>query len=284
MTDNTEILEEYKDFVFDSKETKNTAVSYFSNVQRAVSEIGKNISDISEADITDYFELKKKTLKPSTIRLMRASLKDFLVFIESDIQINVKMPRVQIEAHAIPSKSDFKKILFYSGQKRGYEGLRNKTILSVLYHSGLRIDETRCLELDDIDLDERLIYVFGKGAKRRAVPINDTLYSVLSDYINVRLSVSSSKHLFVSAGKNHKGSIISYGAFRAIVKSACKDAGFSNLSPYCFRHAFCTNLIRSGASFSVVACMMGHSDTSALMAYFVPDNLDGREAVKALNF
>lgn len=284
MINNTEILEEYKNFVFECKETKNTAISYLSNVQRALGEIGKEFKDIQKEDLIQYLENKKKILKPSSLRLMYSSIRDFLVFAESDIEISVKLPKPEIEAQAIPSQSDFRKILHYAGQKIGYEGFRNKAILSVLYHCGLRIDETRCLEIDDVDLDERLIYVFGKGAKRRAVPINDTLYQILTNYISLRLTMRGSSHLFVSAGKNHKGEIISYGAFRAIVREACKSAGFSNLHPYCFRHAFCTNLIRFGASFSVTACLMGHCDTTSLIAYYVPDNLDGREAVKALNF
>jgi integrase/recombinase XerD len=284
VTNNTDFLNDYYDFLKESKNTDNTAASYHTNVTRFFSDIQKSPDEILQNDIVDYINQKKSSLKPSTLRLMKASIKDFLTFMESDIKFDVHIKRSQIEAQPIPSEQDFKKIFFYAGLKSGYEGLRNQTILSVLYHTGLRIDEARSLEIEDIDFDEKYIYVFGKGAKRRAVPINDTLYSALVEYLKIRFLMSGSNALFLSAGKNHKGAIISYGAFRKIIKEACRLAGYSNLSPYCFRHSFCTKLIKSGASLSVIACLMGHSDTSSIACYYVPDNLDGREAVKALNF
>ncbi len=284
MTNNTDFLKDYYDFLKESKNADNTVASYHANVTRFFSEIQKGPDEITQQDIVDYINQKKSFLKPSTLRLMKASIKDFLIFMESDIKFDVHIKKSQIEAQPIPSEQDFKKIFFYAGLKGGYEGLRNQTILSVLYHTGLRVGEARALEIEDLDLDEKYIYVFGKGARRRSVPINDTLYSVLVEYLKIRLLMSGSNGLFLTAGKNHKGEIFSYDSFRQIIKEACRVAGYSNLSPYCFRHSFCTKMIKSGASLSVIACLMGHSDTSSIPYYYVPDNLDGREAVKALNF
>lgn len=281
---NTEFLKDYYDFLFETKNTNNTVSTYHANVTRFFSDIQKSPDEITQQDIIDYLEQKRESLKPSSLRLMKASIQDFLLFIESDIKIEITIKSPKFAPQAIPSEQDFKKIFFYAGLKGGYEGLRNQTILSVLYHTGMRIDETRCLEIEDIDLDEKYIYVFGKGAKRRTVPINETLYSVLVEYLKVRLLMSGTNALFLSAGKNHKGDRFSYGAFRQVIKGCCNSAGYSNLSPYCFRHSFCTKLIKSGASLSVIACLMGHSDTSSIPYYYVPDNLDGRDAVKALNF
>ncbi len=281
---NTEFLNNYNDFLQETKNSKNTILSYHSNVTRFFSDIQKSPDEITQQDIVDYINQKKSSLKGSSLRLMKASIKDFLIFMESDITFDVQIKVNKTQVQSIPSEQDFKKIFFYAGLKGGYEGIRNQTMISVLYHTGLRIDETRCLEIEDLDLDEKYIYVFGKGAKRRTVPINDTLFSVLVEYLKVRLLMPGTNALFLSAGKNHNGDKISYGAFRQIIKGCCNSAGYSNLSPYCFRHSFCTKLIKSGASLSVIACLMGHSDTSSIPYYYVPDNLDGRDAVKALNF
>lgn len=281
---NTEFLNEYKSYLFENKGSKNTAQTYFSKVESFFKETEIPLSDLNQKVITEFIEKKSKELKPSTARIFCASIKDFLMFMESDIVLDIQFQREKRVIQPIPTEADFKKILFAMGENTSYGIIRNKAILSLLYHSGLRIDESRVLELDDVDLDEKFIYVFGKGSKRRAVPINETLHKVLSEYFAIRLTLKGTNHLFLSSGKNHKNEIISYGAFRQIIKRACSDAGFSHLSPYCFRHSFCTRLIRSGFDFQVIAALMGHSDTSSLSYYYVPDGLDGREAVQALSF
>lgn len=280
---NTELLNEYKNHLEESKVSKNTKLTYLSNVQRFIDFAGVGVGEISGCHIDKYFE-HKKDLKPASLHLAKTAIVDFIRFAELDIASNVRLPKVERAMSVIPSPTDFKKILFIAGGKVGHEGIRNQALLSVMYHAGLRIDESRCLEMDDIDFEQRNIYVFGKGAKRRVVPINDTLLSILSLYSEVRPYASSTQKLFLSFGKNHKLEPLAYGSFRQIIKMAFKDAGYSNLAPYSLRHAFCTKLICSGTDLKVVAALLGHSDVSSIFHYYVPDNLDGREAVKALNF
>lgn len=283
MTKNTEILNDYCLYLQENKKSKNTANAYFSNVQRFIEFAGVEIDEIEGHHLDQYFD-GKKDLKPASLHLAKAAIVDFIKFAELDVVAKIKLPKIERAMSAIPSVSDFKKILFVAGNKSCREGLRNQAILSVMYHAGLRIDETRCLEMDDIDFDQRNIYVFGKGAKRRVVPINDTLLHVLLHYLNARPYTAATEKLFLSFGKNRKLEPLAYGSFRQIIKTSFQEAGYSNLAPYCLRHAFCTKLVCSGADLKIVAAMLGHSDVASIFHYYVPENLDGRDAVKALNF
>jgi len=281
---NTEILKEYHTYLQQNKKSKNTVISYFSNVQRFIDFVDVDISEISDAHVQKYFE-EKKSLSPASKQIIKSAIYDFSRFTGIELSKIQGLPAVRRAVSLIPSESDFKKILFYASQKPGFEGLRNKTILSLMYHTGLRIEETQVLDLDYIDLDERNVYVVGKGSKRRVIPINDTLHDILCAYIDARLSIKTPTNaLFLSYGKNHRFAPFSYGGFRQAIKNCFVVAGYGHLEPYSLRHAFCTRLIKSGIDLTLAASLMGHSDVATIFHYYVPDNLDGREAVRALNF
>lgn len=283
MIDNTEILNDYNFHLQKTQKSKHTSTAYFLNAQRFVDFVGVNVSEITGPHIEAYFE-HKKGLMPASLRQAKVSIVNFLQFAEVDFECDVNLPKPENAACVIPSVSDFKKILFYAGEKNNYEAVRNQTILSVLYHAGLRVGEAWQLEIDDVDFDQNNLYVFGKGSKRRVVPMNQSLYTALCCYFAFRPAVVGEQKLFLSAGKNHRLQPLAYGSFRSIINNCFARAGYSNLSPISLRHAFCTNLIRSGADLSVIASLMGHANLMSLPYYFVAEKFDGRDAVQALNF
>lgn len=284
MTENTEILNEYYSFLSENKGSEKTVIAYYSNVQNFLDFTGVNYLEINNLHVSAYFE-SKKYLKPASLHLIKSAIIDFAKFADIDIGRITGLPKVKRAISFIPTETDFKNFLFYASHKIGYEAVRNKAILSIMYHAGLRIEEAQTMDVDYVDFDERNIYVTGKGRKRRVIPINDTLMNVLEVHDKARSALKpKSSALFLSSGKNHKLEQISYGGFRQIIKSIFVESGMPHLEPYCLRHAFCTRLIKSGADLNIAASLMGHSNVASVFDYYVPENLDGRDAVKALNF
>lgn len=287
MTNNTEILKEYNLYLCENKPSKKTVIAYYSNVQRFLNFANVHFSEINNTHINKYLNHLQfeKQLSAQSLHQAKHSIVDFIKYIGIQVEEISSLPKIQRAISYIPSDSDFKKFLSSASQKPGYEGIRNKTILSIMYHAGLRPEEAHLMNVESVNFDERNLYIKGKRNKNRVVPINDTLFEDLQNHEIARSALKAkSNALFLSAGKNHKLERVSYGHLRCVIREVFKKAEMPHLEPYSLRHAFCTRLVRSGAALDVAAKMMGHSNVSSIFDYYVPDNLDGRDAVKALNF
>lgn len=145
---------------------------------------------------------------------------------------------------------------------------RNKAMLEVLYATGTRISELINLELNQIDFDECIIRVTGKGKKDRIIPIGDTAMDALKNYIlNYRIFlVKTNDNNFVFLNKN--GSKISRQGFFKILKGLAFDAGIKkDISPHTIRHSFATNLLNNGADLRIIQELLGHENLQTTEIY-----------------
>ena len=145
---------------------------------------------------------------------------------------------------------------------------RNKAMLEVLYATGTRITELINLELNQIDFDECIIRVTGKGKKDRIIPIGDTAMEALKNYIlNYRIFlVKTNDNNYVFLNKN--GSKISRQGFFKILKSLASDAGIKkDISPHTIRHSFATNLLNNGADLRIIQELLGHENLQTTEIY-----------------
>ena len=145
---------------------------------------------------------------------------------------------------------------------------RNKAMLELLYATGLRISELVNLKITDIDVNNSLIRVFGKGKKERIVPVTDLALEYLRVYVtqyrNVILKDKVSDYLFISNSLTN----ISRQGFFKIIKKECKRAGIEkNVSPHVLRHSFATHLLKHGADLRVIQELLGHEDISTTQIY-----------------
>lgn len=145
---------------------------------------------------------------------------------------------------------------------------RNKAMLELLYATGMRISELISLRLQDVDLKEDFVHVFGKGDKQRIVPINDIskryLHLYIQDYRKNLLRKGTSDYLFL----NHHGKPISRQGFFKILKSLCMEKHITKeVSPHTLRHSFATHLLNNGADLRIVQELLGHSDISTTQIY-----------------
>jgi integrase/recombinase XerD len=147
-------------------------------------------------------------------------------------------------------------------------GLRDKTMLEMLYATGLRVSELVALKFEQISFRQGVVRIIGKGNKERLVPVGEEAMNWLENYMsNARVSLLGERqcdYLFVT----NRADCMTRQAFWYIIKRHAKTAGINKeLSPHTLRHAFATHLLNHGADLRVVQLLLGHSDLSTTQIY-----------------
>ncbi len=148
-------------------------------------------------------------------------------------------------------------------------GLRDRTILEVLYASGLRVSELINLRFQNILDQEELLRIFGKGGKERVVPIGTEALKYLEKYKKnsrpfLLKNVTDEGFVFL----NQRGRKLSRMGIWGIINKYSKNAGIQfQVHPHSFRHSFATHLVEGGADLRVVQEMLGHSSINTTQIY-----------------
>lgn len=147
-------------------------------------------------------------------------------------------------------------------------GCRDGAMLQLLYASGLRVSELVGLKLADIDLDQGIVSAFGKGGKRRRVPIGEVAQAAVRKYLReVRHKWStraSSPDLFLT----ERGVGMTRQGFWKLLGRYARVSGVTKpISPHKLRHSFATHLLERGADLRAVQSMLGHADIATTQVY-----------------
>ncbi|MBD9362020.1 site-specific tyrosine recombinase XerD [Methylomonas fluvii] len=147
-------------------------------------------------------------------------------------------------------------------------GFRDRTMLEMLYATGLRVSELVELKFSQINFRQGCVRIVGKGDKERLVPVGEEAMDWAERYLNTArqaiLGNRQSDYLFVTS----RGSSMTRQAFWHIIKRYAALAGIEkHLSPHTLRHAFATHLLNHGADLRVVQLLLGHSDLSTTQIY-----------------
>ena len=159
-------------------------------------------------------------------------------------------------------------------------GLRDRTMIELMYASGLRVSELVLLKTVYVSLDEGALRVTGKGAKERLVPFGAEAHAWVRRYLaEARAAIlkgQASDALFVTA----RGGPMTRQMFWKLIKAHALKAGIhAPLSPHTLRHAFATHLLNHGADLRAVQMLLGHADISTTTIY----THVARERLKALH-
>jgi integrase/recombinase XerC len=143
--------------------------------------------------------------------------------------------------------------------------LRDRSILEMLYATGVRVSELCGLDLGDVDDARRVIRVFGKGAKERAVPYGLPAQRALDDWLRHGrdMLAPSTDALFLGV----RGGRIQQTVVRRIVAAAARAAGLPHTSPHDLRHSAATHLLDGGADLRAVQDLLGHASLSSTQIY-----------------
>ena len=171
-------------------------------------------------------------------------------------KLNRYLPRTLSvdEAHA----------LMENVRERSQLGLRDQAIFELLYSSGLRISELTGLDVEQLDLQENLVRVVGKGRKERIVPIGRKAAAALRAYLEVRSDVAATGPLFLNA---RGGRLTARSVQRHLKTRLIKTGVIKDISPHDLRHSFATHLLDGGADLRAIQELLGHASLSTTQKY-----------------
>ncbi len=229
-----------------------------------------NVSNIKNTDIKDFLKSRSNE-ESSTIAHNLTVIKNFHMYlvkekiVENDVSLFIDRPKLRKTLPKTLSVEDVDKLLDI--KLVSPFDYRNKAMLELMYGCGLRVSELINLTLNDIDMTNSLIRIFGKGSKEREIPIGEYSIYYLKEYLNVRNNLLKNKpcnKLFI----NNHGSSISRQGFFKMLKNLLKEKGLNqDISPHTLRHSFATHLINRGADLRSIQEMLGHSDISTTKIY-----------------
>ena len=249
-------------------------LTLFANWLELDSECTKSIYQVVEADLTAYMASKRDD-KASTAnrrltvfkRFYRYALRQHLV--EQDPCLKLRAAKQAQRFPKVLSEEQITTLLNTPNTDQAL-GLRDRTMLELMYASGLRVSEIVSLKTVALGLNEGVVRVVnGKGGKERLVPFGaeagDWLRRYLQEARPVLLEGKTCQEVFVG---RHTGSGLTRQAFWSIIKRYAQLADIKvPLSPHTLRHAFATHLLNHGADLRVVQLLLGHADISTTQIY-----------------
>jgi site-specific recombinase XerD len=199
--------------------------------------------------------------------------------LEANPLANVSAPKRERRLPAILSRNDLQALIEAADEKTP-QGLRNRAILELMYAAGVRLSEVGALSIDQLDLEERVLLVRGKGNKERIVLVGAPAEAALQRYLKSgrpKLAKGTEQALFV----NRDGTRLSTRSIQQIVRRHALKAGLdTRVYPHLLRHSFATHLLDGGAELRVVQELLGHASASTTQIYTHVTEERQREAME----
>ena len=270
---NDELISEFLSYLeLDLNYSNNTINSYDNDLKRFENFFkNKNILKLNVNDLLKFIS-SLKDLSPASVSHMISTLKTFYsYYIKIDkIKVNptdaLKSPKLGLHLPEYLTEDEIDKLLDI--EITDSFSARNKAILELMYATGLRISEVISLEFKNIDMEECIVRVMGKGSKERIVPINDYALNALNTYIEeyrpLMIKKEVNNYIFLN---NHGKQMTRQGVFKMIKQECLKKGIKKDISPHTIRHTFATHLLLNGADLRIIQELLGHSDISTTQIY-----------------
>jgi integrase/recombinase XerD len=245
-----------------------------------------------ECKVHDFLEIKLEHLKK------------FLAFIRKDLEVGARTASRKLSAfksfahylenyHDIPnftegtifpkipkrlpkylSEADIQSLFSVASVDQTLAGKRNKMMLCLLYACGFRVSELTNLKISNIDFEERILHITGKGGKNRVIPLQRAIIESLRHYLqytHVELIASaretSTDILFPIVFKRSVQPV-SRNAFWLMLKKLGNMAGIqTSISPHTLRHSLATHLLKEGANLRLIQMLLGHEQLDTVQIY-----------------
>lgn len=228
---------------------------------------------VQPEDIAAYFAERHADTRPSSANRRLSVLKRFyqLALRRNQVPIDpcLKMASAKQPVRFVHTLSESQvEALLAAPDVSTPLGLRERTMLELMYASGLRVSELVALKLVEVSLNDGVLRITGKGSKTRLVPFGQEARSWLERYLRdargIILNGQVDDALFVTG----RGGAMTRQMFWILIKKHAQKAGIQGpLSPHTLRHAFATHLLNHGADLRVVQLLLGHADISTTQIY-----------------
>ena len=258
--------------------SENTLKSYRHDLEKLggwVSGQGTTLLTLRRADMNTYLSYRmQRGLKARSTARCLSCVRAFYRYLLRENKIDVD-PTLQVEnpklGRPLPdtlTEADVEKLLAAPDTSSPI-GMRDRTMLEVLYACGLRVSELTNLKMSEINLRQGVVRIVGKGSKERLVPLGEEAISWLNRYLQEARNELLKKNLAQdTVFPSNRGSVMTRQTFWHRLKEHARHAGITKkLSPHTLRHAFATHLLNHGADLRVVQLLLGHSDLSTTQIY-----------------
>lgn len=236
-------------------------------------ERAKNLYAVQADDINAYFAARHDTTKATSANRRLAVLRRFyqLAFRQNRVSVDpclrIKSAKQAPRYPKTLSEAQVEALLAAPDVATPL-GLRDRTMLELMYASGLRVSELVALKLVEVSMNDGVLRITGKGGKTRLVPFGQEARSWLERYLKdargIILNGQVDDALFVTG----RGGAMTRQMFWILIKKHAQKAGIKGpLSPHTLRHAFATHLLNHGADLRVVQLLLGHADISTTQIY-----------------
>lgn len=230
------------------------------------------VKDISSDDIKEFLKFRGDNESTSTVAHNLTVIKNFHKYlikeniVKDDVSLFISRPKLQKK---LPRSLSVEEVdLLLNIPLVTPFDYRNKAMLELIYGAGLRVSELVSLTMNQIDLENGMIRIMGKGRKEREIPIGEYGVYYLKLYLEHRGMLIKNHHQEEALFLNNHGKQITRQGFFKILKQLLIDKGLNpDVSPHTLRHSFATHLLSHGADLRSIQEMLGHSDISTTKIY-----------------
>jgi len=225
---------------------------------------------------------KKSRSQARSISALK-SFFNYLVFeglIKDSPISNIEAPKLERKLPEVLTEDEINQLI-KSVDLNHVFGQRNKTIIEVLYGTGIRVSELVNLQLSNIFFKESILKVNGKGDKERFVPLGKIASTEIKTYINIRdrmkIDSKNTDILFI----NRYGRKLTRSMIFKIITDASRSIGLEKkISPHTLRHSFATHLLKNGADLRTIQLILGHESITTTEIYTHLDTFHLEEVLK----
>ncbi|MGI4850169.1 MAG: site-specific tyrosine recombinase XerD [Janthinobacterium lividum] len=234
---------------------------------------GRDLFGAQAEDLADYFAARRADTKPASANRRLAVLKRFyrMALRQQQIAIDpcLRMTSAR-QALRVPNTLTEKQVVdLLAAPDLGTPlGLRDRTMLELMYASGLRVSELVLLKSVELSLNDGVLRITGKGGKTRLVPFGEHARDWIERYLACSRSVILNGKIDDALFVTGRGGAMTRQMFWTLIKKHARKADINApLSPHTLRHAFATHLLNHGADLRVVQLLLGHADISTTQIY-----------------
>ncbi|MCH8248738.1 MAG: site-specific tyrosine recombinase XerD [Proteobacteria bacterium] len=278
VTRSAELVDQFLDAIWMERGlSKNTLGAYRADLMtlgRGLAESNKTINTAEKSDLLDFIAKRVESgAKPRSTARQLSSFRRFFRYIlreglrDTDPTADIEMPRIGRSLPKSLSEDEVDSLLNAPNTDEPL-GHRDRAMLELLYATGLRVSELISIKQSQINFNQGVLRIIGKGDRERLIPLGEESQRWLKDFIDgPRMEIlleRQTDYLFPT----RRGDCMTRQAFWHIIKRYAEKAEIrQKMSPHSLRHAFATHLLNRGADLRVVQMLLGHSDLSTTQIY-----------------
>ncbi len=255
--------------------SKNTLAAYRSDIalfERWLQGRSHGVLGATRADILEFLASMVGSPPRTTARRL-SSLRSFFRYalreghVRLDPSARIEMPKLAANLPGLLTEAEVESLLNSIDEDQPL-GHRDRTMLEVMYATGLRVSELTALDLSELSLRQGVVRVVGKGEKERLVPLGEIALDWLERYLSTSRKELLGARVTSAVFVTRRGCAMTRQAFWYRVKTHAKQAGIAKpITPHSLRHAFATHLLDHGADLRAVQMLLGHSSVSTTQIY-----------------